>query len=447
VIKAPAKKNTDFKSVELQIQISKSLNSLKDFYKDFILNYKVLNEKFHFTESFDESFLFEQIEKKYLQRYRELSLMPFGIKDVFNTDVLPTTMGSEIWEGFKAGNNARIVDELVDKGAVIFSKTTTAEFAVHYIQDGKTINPHNAEHITGTSSAGSAVAVACGALPIALGTQTAGSIIRPASFCGTFGFKPSFGAIDRTGVLKTADTLDTIGFLGSDLYGIRKTFLSTFQKEVKNYFYAANYFSNYESFKRKKSFKVGTITNQFYGYKDYDSDVKVSFSSLLSILSGESINFFDVQNVQFMNEIHELHDIIYCKSLAYYFQEERAHGAGMSDIMREMIDLGSKITTEDYLNAITSQPDYRKKFDDVMANYDFIITPSTASVAPKLGSKERPDTCLIWTYLGYPVLSLPIFWSEKMGLPFGLQIVARKFDDLAIFDFAEKLMDMLHEAA
>ena len=171
--------------------------------------------------------------------------MPFGIKDVFNTKVLPTSMGSQIWKGFNAGNNARAIDNLVFNGGIIFSKTTTAEFAVHFISPGKTKNPYNINHITGTSSSGSAVAVACGALPVALGTQTAGSIIRPASFCGVYGFKPSFGAIDRTGVLKTNDTFDTIGLLSADIYGIKKTFYNIFQKG-KDYPYSINFFENFE---------------------------------------------------------------------------------------------------------------------------------------------------------------------------------------------------------
>lgn len=445
MIKLPIIRNSDFKSIESKISHIKSMDGLMAFFKEYISTYNGLNDKYKFTESLNEDYILSQIAKNYLNRDRELFLMPFGVKDVFNTEILPTTMGSEIWKGFKAGNNARIVDELVDRGAIIFSKTTTAEFAVHYIQDGKTINPHDVGRITGTSSAGSAVAVACGALPIALGTQTAGSIVRPASFCGTFGFKPSFGAIDRTGVLKTADTLDTIGFLGSDLYGMKKTFLSTFQKETKNYFYAANYFDAYESFKKKDSLKIGIVTDQFLSYQHYDDDVQSNFSEFLRMLSSDNLDLIQLKDIEFINDIHELHDLIYCKSLSYYFQEERAHGAVMSKIMKDMIDLGSQIDAKDFLGAINSQPKYRKKFDSVFEDYDFIITPSTASVAPKLGSTERADTCLIWTYLGYPAMSLPIFWSEHMNLPFGLQVISRKFNDLAMFDFAESILSTISQ--
>jgi Asp-tRNA(Asn)/Glu-tRNA(Gln) amidotransferase A subunit family amidase len=443
MIKLPQQRATDFRYIESEINGIKKYYDIEDYYNKFITNYLDLDSKYHFSECFDRGFVFEQLANKINARDRELFGMPFGVKDVFNTNVLPTTMGSQIWAGFKAGNNARIVDEIVDRGGIVFSKTTTAEFAVHYIQDGKTLNPHNPSHITGTSSAGSAVAVACGALPIALGTQTAGSIVRPASFCGVFGFKPSFGAIDRTGVLKTADTLDTIGFVGSDIYGLHKTFAATFQKESENYFYAKKYFDSHKEFKTKKKLRVGIITDQYNGYAQYDNYVKDDFATLLEEILGPEIELDMVANVEFINDIHALHDTIYCKSLSYYFQEEFAHGVAMSEIMSEMVTLGQKIDAADFINAMRMQPKYRKKFDSIINSYDFLLTPSTASVAPRVGHRERPDTCLIWTFLGYPVLSLPVFWSEEMNLPFGLQLVAPKFNDFSLFDFANSLIKKL----
>ena len=443
MIKLTPARATDFRNIETRINGLKKYSDIKKFYCRFIEDYLNLDSKYHFSENFNKDFVFEQLANKFPIRGRELFCMPFGVKDVFNTEFLPTTMGSEIWRGFKAGNNARIVDEIADRGGIVFSKTTTAEFAVHYIQDGKTLNPHNANHITGTSSAGSAVAVACGALPIGLGTQTAGSIIRPASFCGVYGFKPSFGAIDRTGVLKTADTLDTIGLLGSDIYGLRKTFTATFQKEWENYFYAKNYFNNHKEFKARKKLKIGIITDQFSDYANYDSYVKDDFAALLKKITCPEIELEMVENVDFINDIHVMHDQIYCKSLSYYFQDEFARGVHMSDIMTEMVTMGQKIDTVDFINAMRRQPEYRAKFDPVIKSYDFLLTPSTASVAPKIGQRERPDTCLIWTFLGYPVLSLPVFWSEEMNLPFGLQLVAPKYSDFSLFDFAEALIRKL----
>ena len=273
--------NTSLKQIETKINLFSCPNEIIAFYEEFIEKYKELDNNFRFTEAFDPDYVFHQLNEQFNKRNSPLFGIPFGVKDVFNTKVLPTSMGSDIWRGFKAGNNARIVDEIYDRGGIIFSKTTTAEFAVHFITPEKTLNPFNKNHITGTSSSGSAVSVACGALPVALGTQTAGSIVRPASFCGVFGFKPSFGAIDRTGVLKTNDTLDTIGIIGSDIYSLRKVFNSVLQKG-KDYPFSQNYYKFHNRYKTKSisDLRIGLMTNSFKSFKNYDDYVKRDFESL-----------------------------------------------------------------------------------------------------------------------------------------------------------------------
>jgi Asp-tRNA(Asn)/Glu-tRNA(Gln) amidotransferase A subunit family amidase len=459
MIKLPQARATDYRAFDDAIARIGSRSGLHKFYEEVIERYEKLNDQYLFSESFDREYVFAQLDEGWALRNRELFGIPFGVKDVFNTKVLPTAMGSEIWKGFKAGNNARVVDEIADHGGIIFSKTTAAEFAVHYIQAGKTINPHNADHITGTSSAGSAVAVACGALPICLGTQTAGSIVRPASFCGVFGFKPSFGAFDRTGTLKTTDTLDTIGLLGSDIYGIRKTFLAAFQKEPQ-YPGAQNYFKELKKFQDKDRLKyiippkIGLITDQFNGYSNYDSYVKKDFEIAVERLASAGIEVSPVNGVEFINDVHSLHDTIYCKALSYYFQDEFKRGSGLSKVMSDMISLASHITVDQYIDALHRQPEYRARFDAVFGAYDFLITPATASVAPMIGGDkenghqrqvEKDDTCLIWTFFGYPVLSIPAFWSAEHDLPFGLQLIAPKYCDLALLEFGESVMRCLSD--
>lgn len=422
---------------EDKVKQADSFDALKALYQLFIERYKSFDEQYRFTEAFNENFVFEQLEQQWNKPNTPLFCLPVGVKDIFNTRVLPTSMGSEIWKGFKAGNNSRVVDEIYDRGGIIFSKTTTAEFAVHFITPEKTLNPYNKEHITGTSSSGSAVAVACGALPIALATQTAGSIIRPASFCGVYGFKPSFGALDRTGVLKTNDTLDTIGLIASDIEGIRKVFYEVMQKG-KDYPFSINYFNFYKRYKAKhhSDLKIATVTSSFRGYKNYDKDVKSDFEAAIEELRKELV-ISEIDGVHFINKIHNLHEHIYSKSLSYYFQNEIQQYNSVSDIMRDMISRGEKIKTEEYVDAIKQQPVLRGMFDKVFENYDFLITPSTATPAPPLHQQEQDDTCLIWTFLGYPAISIPLFIDGKTNLPYGIQIVAKKFDDFSLLDFGE----------
>lgn len=433
----------NYQKIENDIKELGSLDGVINYYESFIERYKRLDDLYTFTEYLNEDYIYSQLAEKYHYKIRTFFGMPFGVKDVFNTNVLPTTMGSVVWKDFRAGNNARVVDEISDRGGLIFSKTKTAEFAVHYIQDGETKNPHNTGRITGTSSAGSAVAVASGALPICLGTQTAGSIVRPSSFCGVYGFKPSFGAFDRTGVLKTTDTLDTIGLIGADLYGIRKTFTEVFQKD-RNYPNAARYFYNHESYLNKPTPRIGVLTDQFEKYGDYDQQVKSDFSLLLDQLSQTYPDISRVENTPYINSIHQLHDTIYCKSLSYYFQDEYARGSGVSDLMNMMIEKGKKVDTASFKSALAQQPEIRRKFDKAFEGYDFILTPSTASAAPEIGKPERDDTSLIWTFLGYPAISLPVFHDEELSMPFGLQVIAPKFSDFSLLDFSERIVNIFN---
>jgi Asp-tRNA(Asn)/Glu-tRNA(Gln) amidotransferase A subunit family amidase len=348
-------------------------------------------------------------------------------------------MGSDIWKDFRPGNHARILDEIQDRGGIIFSKTTTAEFAVHFISPSKTINPHNKNHITGTSSSGSAVAVSSGAIPIALGTQTAGSITRPSSFCGTFGFKPTFGALDRTGVLKTNDTLDTIGLIGSDINGIKTVFNNILIKS-KDYPFSKKYFDKFSNYinKNKSEIKFATITTEFNYYDNYESYVKNDFEEVISIIN-KNFQYKKIGDVDFINQIHEIHENIYAKSLSYYFKNEIKQHEFISDIMIKMIKEGEKVSTDNYNSAIQLQPELRKKFDKIFEDIDFILTPSTASSAPVIGQNEKYDTSLIWTFLGYPTISIPLFEQNNTKLPYGLQIVAKKYEDFALLDFSDKI--------
>ena len=167
--------------------------------------------------------------------------IPIGVKDIFNTKEYPTEMGSSLWKGFTSGNDARVVHYLRMNNGIIAGKTETAEFAVDAL--GKSLNPHDVTRTPGTSSSGSAIAVATGMIPIALGTQTGASIIRPASFCGIYGFKPSFGLIPRTGMLKTADTLDQIGFFARTPQDL-ELFFNIIHVKGKNYPISNNALNN-----------------------------------------------------------------------------------------------------------------------------------------------------------------------------------------------------------
>ena len=431
--------NDSFINLEKKLKRIKSYKNLKVFYLSFFKRFKKLNLKYRFTTIVDFSFINRQLKNINLKKKSIFFGIPFGVKDIFNTKFLKTEFGSILFKGFLPGNNARVVDIIEEKQGIIFCKTTTAEFAVHHFPEKKTLNPFNKNHITGTSSAGSAVAVSCGALPVTLGTQTAGSIIRPASFCGVIGFKPSFGALDRTGVLKTTDTLDTVGLFASDIYNLKKIFVNLIQHS-NQYPYAKNFFLK----KKINKIKIGIISSNFEHYKNYDHVVKKDFDYFCSRYL-KKFDLLKTTKFNFINRVHENHDNIYCKSLSYYFSSLKKRKNKISEIMSAMIKKGNKISKKKYLESLLAQQNLTNKFESMMKDYDFLITPSTASVAPKIGESEKIDTSLIWTFFGAPAISLPMFYDDKKKLPFGLQIISSRYNDLFLLNFCKTIIKNLNE--
>lgn len=432
-------KNNSFIHIEKELKKIKSYKNLKTFYLSFFKKFKKLNLKYRFAAAVDFLYINKQLKNINLKKKSIFFGIPFGVKDVFNTKFLKTEYGSILFKNFFPGNNARVVDIIKEKQGIIFCKTTTAEFAVHHFPEKKTLNPFNSNHITGTSSAGSAVAVACGALPISLATQTAGSIIRPASFCGVIGFKPSFGALDRTGVLKTTDTLDTVGLFSSDINCLTKIFRNLMQVSSQ-YPYSKKFFKQKPN---KKKIRIGIISEVFEHYKDYDAIVRKDFETFCE----KNLKKYQIVknvNLNFVNNIHKHHNNIYCKSLSYYFKTLSKRKNQISEIMKNMIKIGQKITTIQYLKSCFAQEILTEKFELIMKNYDFLLTPSTASAAPIIRSTEKTDTCLIWNFFGAPAISLPVFYDIKKKLPFGLQIVASRYNDFALLDFSKKIIKDLN---
>jgi len=380
----------------------------------------------------------DEREESVPARYRPLNGIPFGIKDIFNTRTLPTEMGSDLWNGFIAGNNARCVESLQRSGAIPFGKTVTAEFAVHTLNE--TLNPYNIYRTPGTSSSGSAVAVALGIVPFAIGSQTAASIIRPASFCGVWGMKPSFGLIPRTGSLKTTDSLDTIGFFaffGSDL----KRLLSVMRVKGPDYPYVFKKIDSRGANPKDPSmpWKVGIFTSSFRSEAEFE--VLDAFDIFIQRLSSTGHIHLRELADEFGTDIHANHEKIYDKSLWYYFQQEALDGEQVSCLMMEAIARGLTISACDYKLALKKQSEQQLLADMLYYDYDIILTLSTVTTAPMRHEIEKQDPSLIWTYLGMPSVNIP-FSQSSSGLPIGLQIVSKRYDDYVLLQFAKYLIDL-----
>ncbi|TGM60685.1 amidase [Leptospira vanthielii] len=370
--------------------------------------------------------------------HSKLTYIPVGIKDIFNTKVFPTEMGSLTWKDFTPGNNARVVDLLIQEGALIAGKTVTAEFAVHELNE--TINPHDFTRTPGTSSSGSAVSVSTGMVPYALGTQTAGSIIRPASFCGIWGMKPSFGLIPRTGVLKTADSLDTVGFLASHGKSLRPI-LDTIRMKGPDYPYIYKHIDSKSEYPKTKDkvWKIGFVrTHTWESAEPYAKDSFLEFINQLS--NQKSLHVNEVEWKESISESHTIHEKIYNKSLSYYFQNEEKAGEHISKIMRNMIELGKDISPSQYKDALRKQEYIAKEVDAMLESYDVVFSLGTASHAPLRGVEEIPDPCLIWTLSHVPSIAIPLYRSPS-GLPIGIQAISRRFNDYLLLQLIEEFID------
>lgn len=367
---------------------------------------------------------------------RALEGIPVGVKDIFNTADFPTQMGSPLWKGFTPGNDARVLYDVQREGGIVPGKTVTAEFAVHAL--GATVNPHAPELTPGTSSSGSAVAVAAGMVPVALGTQTAGSIIRPASFCGIWGFKPSFGLIPRTGMLKTTDSLDSVGFFvahASDMLPV----LETIRVHGRNFpiSHAALTDEARQSPPLRRPWRVAFIRPHVWEHAaPYAVHAVEDWCKRLSAVGCE---VSEPALPEALAESHKIHATIYNRSLAYYFQEEFKKAELISPVMNRLIEEGRQIPNEAYVSALEQQTTLVRAMDDFFAKFDIIVTLSTAGEAPLRHVEELPDSALVWTLTHLPSISAPVFRSPA-GRPFGLQLVARRYNDPLLLRFIESLV-------
>jgi len=387
----------------------------------------------------DQDYFFQQAEyvDDMVDKGR-LAGVPIGVKDIFNTEGYPTEMGSVIWKGHKAGNDARCVSYLRQDGGVIAGKTDTAEFAVH--TPGNALNPWNTKHVTGTSSGGSAVAVATAMVPVALATQTAGSTLRPASWCGVYGMKPSFGMVPRTGVLKTTDTLDNIGFYGRTVPDLR-LLLDSMRVSGHNFPIMEKGLSDYRN-KPILPWRVGFVRGHLWEHApEYTKQAMVTLVKKMTNV--DDIEVVEIELPEITRHVHELHRRIYNPCLAYYFCEELEKSPEkISDSFMDLVEDGKTISPDDYSDALSEQSLLSRKLEEQLdkLGIDVLLMHSSNGAAPKGDEpKINQDLNLLWTVAWMPVINVPSFFSPE-GLPFGFQVIGKRYSDYRLFDFIEKLV-------
>jgi len=372
--------------------------------------------------------------------------IPVGIKDIIDTSDYPTENGTVLHQGRRPTQDATLVSLLREAGAIILGKTVTTELAVY--SPGKTRNPNNTEHTPGGSSSGSAAAVAAAMVPLAVGTQTNGSLIRPASYCGVYGFKPSFARISRHGVLKQSSHLDTVGVFARDLDDlalISDVLMRYDAQDIDMTPTAPPCITKVMAEPVPANPRFAFVRTPRWDAVEQSS--KDGFRELIDSVNEaakDTVNIIDLPT-QF-DEIYQHHQIIMEADLAQSFADEYQNGKSkLSSELIEMIERGKKVSATEYDSSVSKKIQYSNILSEILEEYDAILTPSSGGPAPSgLASTGSPEFNTIWTYCGNPAINIPLLEGPK-GLPVGVQIVAENGDDGRLFRSSRWLLEFLSD--
>ena len=364
--------------------------------------------------------------------------IPVAVKDIVGTLDMPTECGTVIRKGKSYSQNAEIIELLISAGAIVMGKTTTAELA--YLGPAKTTNPHDYSRTPGGSSSGSAASVASFMAPLSVGSQTGGSIIRPASYCGVVGYKPTYGLISRNGVLKTSEKLDHVGVFGrsvEDVALLAKTLIKKDKLDTASVHYSAENMLN--ETKKGPLFEPKFIFYKTDYWKLVEKKSRESFEYFIKSFK-KNIEVFDTPS--YFKDIHKYHQIIYDTDLAnnfsLYFKKYKKK---LSKIMQDAIIRGNKHSAKDYAEAVDFMKRSYESYEEVFEDYHGVLSPSSPGVAPKsLKTTGTAEFNKVWSYLGTPCISLPLLQGEN-DLPLGVQLIGAKYDDqrfLGVANWLEK---------
>lgn len=352
--------------------------------------------------------------------------IPIGVKDIIDTADMPTTYGSALYRGYRPAADAACIALAKRAGAVVLGKTVSTEFA--FFPPGKTANPRNLAHTPGGSSSGSAAAVADNMVPVAFGTQTAGSISRPASFCGVVGYKASFGQLPLAGIKPFSPTLDTLGTFtrsAADIMPMRAALLGV-----------APTVSTRLDAPRILLCKTPQDTKAEASSLD-----AVAWAAAQSGLAGARVNEHVLPGM-FESLPDEQSSIMGFEAARVYAYEHDFRSAEINPAFKIYLDDAEKVTFGQYQRALAKVDPCRKHVDALFAEADVIIAPAAQGEAPEgLRWSGDPIFNRIWTLLGYPTIILPGFFGPK-GLPVGVQLIGRRGQDdelIAVAEWMEKV--------
>jgi len=351
-----------------------------------------------------------------------LAGLPIGVKDIIDTVDMPTGHGSPIYRGNRPFADAACVALLRMAGATIMGKTVTTEFANRF--PGATVNPHNPAHTPGGSSSGSSAAVADFQVPAALGTQTGGSVIRPAAFCGVIGYKASFGEFSRSGIKLQCHNLDTLGIICrsiDDLVPLRAALVAAPPHKID---------------RGASAPRIGVCRTPAWERAEPATQALIDEIAARLAAGGARVREVNFA-APFANILEHHRRIFNFEAARNYAYEYEQHNALVSQVLRDtVLTPGRELPLAAYVEAIETAEAFRRHIDDIFGEFDVLLTPSAAGEAPVgLGSTGDPSFNSIWTLAWTPCLTMPAGNGPK-GLPLGIQLVGPRFGDEALFDAA-----------
>jgi len=366
--------------------------------------------------------------------------VPVGIKDIIDTCDMPTEDGTVLHAGRTPAYDATVVAKLRTAGAVVMGKTVTTECA--YFSPGKTRNPHNPAHTPGGSSSGSAAAVAAGMVPLALGSQTNGSVIRPAAFCGVYGFKPTHGLISRHGVLRLSRTLDHIGMFArsiEDLALLAEALVGWDEDDPDTRVRAAIPFREIATQEPPLPPLLAFVRPPLWDRAAQDT--KEAFAELVRALGDRVVELALPESARNALEWHRaIMDAEMAANLDAEWEKGRER---LSEQLRALLARGREVRALDYQKALARIAPLNEGFGDIFERCDAIITAAAPGTAPEgLASTGDPSFCTLWTLCGMPALSLPLLKGAN-GLPMGVQLIGPRNDDARLLRTASWLVAKL----
>ena len=364
-----------------------------------------------------------------------LNGVPVGIKDIFDTCDMPTENGTVVCRGRCPEQDAAVIERLRKAGAVIMGKTVTAEMAVY--TPGKTTNPHDPARTPGGSSSGSAAAVASGMVPMAIGTQTNGSVIRPASYCGVVGYKPTFGMIPRKGILRQAPSLDQVGvfarnvgdcaLLASVLIGRQECYSDTLSWQNLDFTLLMR--------------KLGSSSRLAFARTPvWSESTAVAKEAILAYVRDLKAGIVELDLPEICGQAVACHrTIMLCEMAHNYGSLYDQHRSQISPMLSSMLDEGREISISKYLDAKSLSAEITGSVDHVLKDFSAVLTPSTPSEAPEgLEATGSPIFSTLWSLCGVPAVSLPLL-KGACGMPLGLQLVSARGEDSTLLQVAQWL--------